>query len=47
VAGIVLALAATGRWLDTGAGTAVWVVLIGGAIAALVAVFRQYREYSG
>ena len=41
----VLALAATGRWLDTGAGTAVWIVLIGGSIAALVTVFRQSREY--
>ena len=47
LAGIVLALAATGRWLDTGAGTALWIVLIGGSIAALVAVFRQYREYGG
>jgi multisubunit Na+/H+ antiporter MnhB subunit len=47
LAGIVLALAATGRWLDTGAGTAVWVVLLGGSIAALVMVFRQYREYGG
>ena len=45
VAGIVLALAGTRRWLDTGAGTAVWVVLLGGSIAALVMVFRQYREY--
>jgi hypothetical protein len=47
LAGIVLALAATNRWLDTGAGTAVWIVLLGGSIAALFAVFRQYREYSG
>ena len=29
------------------AGTAVWIVLIGGSIAALVTVFRQYREYGG
>jgi heme O synthase-like polyprenyltransferase len=47
LAAIVLALAATGRWLDSGPGTAVWIVLIGGAIAALVTVFRQYREYGG
>jgi hypothetical protein len=47
LAAIVLALAGTNRWLDTGAGTAVWLVLLGGAIAALFAVFRQYREYGG
>jgi len=45
LAGIVLALAGTRRWLDTGAGTALWVVLLGGSVAALVSVFRQYREY--
>jgi hypothetical protein len=45
LAGIVLALAGTNRWLDTAAGTAVWVVLLGGSVAALVSVFRQYREY--
>jgi|tagenome__1003787_1003787.scaffolds.fasta_scaffold20309002_1 multisubunit Na+/H+ antiporter MnhB subunit len=47
VAGIVLALAGTRRWLDTGAGTIVWVLVIGGALVALVSVFRQYREYGG
>src|SRR3954471_24272110 len=31
---IVLALAGTRRWLDTGAGTIVWVLLIGGALVA-------------
>jgi multisubunit Na+/H+ antiporter MnhB subunit len=45
LAGIVLALAGTNRWLDTAAGTAVWVVLLGGSVAALVSVFRQYLEY--
>jgi O-antigen/teichoic acid export membrane protein len=45
LAGIVLSLAATGRWLNTGAGTIAWIVLIGGSIAALVTVFREYREY--
>jgi hypothetical protein len=45
VAGIVLALAAAGRWLNSGAGAIVWIVLIGGSIAALVTVFREYREY--
>src|SRR6478609_9574968 len=43
----VLALAGTRRWLDTGAGTAVWVLVIGASLAALVSVFRQYREYGG
>ena len=47
LAGIVLALAGTRRWLDTGAGTVVWVVLLAGSVAALVSVFRQYREYGG
>jgi multisubunit Na+/H+ antiporter MnhB subunit len=47
VAGIVLALAGTRRWLDTPGGTAAWVLLLGGSVAALVSVFRQYREYSG
>jgi multisubunit Na+/H+ antiporter MnhB subunit len=47
LAGIVLALAGTNRWLDTGGGTVLWLVVLGGSIAALVAVFRQYREYGG
>src|SRR5213592_2015243 len=38
VAGVVLALAGTGRWLDTGTGTVVWIVVIGGSVAALVTV---------
>jgi hypothetical protein len=46
LAGIVLALAGTNRWLDTGIGTLVWIALLGGSVAALVAVFRQYREYA-
>jgi multisubunit Na+/H+ antiporter MnhB subunit len=45
LAAIVLALAATGRWLHSGIGTLVWIALLAGAIAALVTVFRQYREY--
>src|SRR5213080_5417876 len=45
--GIVLALAGTNRWLATGAGTLVWLLLLCGSVAALVMVFRQYREYSG
>src|SRR5919201_6595245 len=36
LAGVVLALAGTNRWLDTGGGTVVWIVVLGGSIAALV-----------
>jgi multisubunit Na+/H+ antiporter MnhB subunit len=45
LAGIVLALAAADRWLHSGIGALVWIAVIGGAIAALVMVFREYREY--
>ena len=37
--------AATSRWLGTGAGTLAWIVVLCGSIAALVVVFRQYREH--
>ena len=47
LAGIVLALAGTNRWLGTGGGTVIWIVVLGASVAALVTVFRQYREYSG
>jgi hypothetical protein len=47
LAGIVLALAGTRRWLDTGGGTVLWVLLIGGSLVALVSAFRIYREYGG
>jgi hypothetical protein len=40
----VVAMAARGRLVDTGAGTAVWVVLIGGAAAMLYAVWQRWRE---
>src|SRR4051794_15760716 len=45
LAGIVLALAGTKRWLGSSAGTLAWVLLLGASLTALVAVFRQYREY--
>jgi multisubunit Na+/H+ antiporter MnhB subunit len=45
--GIVLALAGTNRWLEGGAGTLIWILLLCGSVAALVMVFRQYREYGG
>ena len=47
LAGIVLALAATGRWLGTGGGVVLWLAVLIGSIVALVTVFRQYREYGG
>jgi hypothetical protein len=47
LAGIVLALAATGRWLNTGGGVVLWLAVLIGSIVALVTVFRQYREYGG
>ncbi len=45
IAGLVLALAATNRWLGSGAGTVAWIAVLGGSVVALVVVFRQYREY--
>src|SRR5947208_14599999 len=45
LAGIVLALAGTNRWLGSSAGTVVWVLMLGASLTALLAVFRQYREY--
>ena len=47
LAGIVLALAATGRWLNTGGGVVLWAVVLVGSIVALFMVFQQYREYHG
>lgn len=47
LAGLVLALAGTGRWLTSGPGVVLWLALLGGSIVALVLVFRQYREYGG
>jgi hypothetical protein len=41
----VLALAGTDRLMNTGAGTVVWFALLGGAVYALVLVWRQYRAY--
>lgn len=38
--------ASAGRFFDSAAGTIVWILLLGGAIYALVAVFRHYREYA-
>lgn len=42
---IVLAMAATPKLFDTGAGTLLWLALIAGSIYALVRVFRHSREY--
>jgi hypothetical protein len=42
---IILAMAATPKLFDTGAGTLLWLVLIGASIYTLVRVFRHSREY--
>src|SRR4051812_22642116 len=47
LAAIVLALAATGRWLDSGAGTPGWTARVAGARAALAAACRPYRDSGG
>lgn len=41
----VFAMAARNRLFDTGLGTLVWFVLIGGASAGLYAVFQHWRAY--
>ena len=47
LAGLVLALAATNRWLSTGAGVVLWALVLVASIVALAMVFQQYREYHG
>lgn len=46
VAAVVLAMAARGELLDSGAGTVVWFAVLGGASYALYRVWRHYREYA-
>jgi len=41
----VLAMAARSRLFDTGAGTLLWLALIGAASYAVYMVYRQHREY--
>jgi Kef-type K+ transport system membrane component KefB len=43
---IVVALAGRTKLLHTGPGTLAWFVMLGGAAAALYAVWRHYRAYS-
>jgi len=45
LATIVFAAAAAGRFLDSGPGIVLWLLLVGGASYALVLVFRHHREY--
>lgn len=45
IAVAIFAMAARARLLDTGAGTLLWFVLVGGASYALYRVWRQHREY--
>jgi hypothetical protein len=41
----ILAMAASGRLFDSGAGTLLWLALMVGVTAALYTVWRQYRAY--
>ena len=43
---IVLAMAARGRLIDTGAGTLAWLVVVAGGAYAVYRVWRHYREYA-
>jgi hypothetical protein len=45
IAAIVVALAGRGKLTETGLGSLVLVLLIGGAVGAAYAVFRHYRSY--
>ena len=46
VAVIVLTLTASDRLFETGIGTLLWFLLIGGAVFALFSVWRAWREYA-
>jgi hypothetical protein len=41
----IVAMAGRGKLLNTGAGTLVWIVLIGGAAAGLFTCFMRWRAY--
>jgi hypothetical protein len=45
IGAVILALAGTDRLMNSGAGTVVWFALLGGAVYALLLVWRQYRAY--
>ena len=40
------ALTGTNRMLDTGAGTVLWIAMLGGAVGAVYYVFTESRKYS-
>jgi hypothetical protein len=46
VAVVVLTLAASNRLFQTGIGTMLWFVLIGGAVFAIFTVWRAWRAYA-
>ncbi len=46
IGAVVLAMAARGELLESGAGTLVWFAALGGASYALYRVWRHYREYA-
>ncbi|WP_320670737.1 hypothetical protein [Patulibacter defluvii] len=41
---IVVAMAARPRLVETGAGTVLWLVLVGSAVAMLFAVYQRWRD---
>lgn len=43
---LVFAMAARVRLFDSGLGTVLWFMLMGGAVYLLVLVFRHYRSYA-
>ena len=45
VGAAVFAMAARGRLFETGAGTLLWLAVIGGASYAVYLVYRHHREY--
>src|SRR3954452_9541115 len=46
IAAIVLAMAARGRLIQTGAGTLLWLAVVAGSAYAIYRVWRHYREYA-
>jgi hypothetical protein len=43
---IVLAMAARGRLIETGAGTLLWLAVVAGSAYAVYRVWRHYREFA-
>jgi hypothetical protein len=45
IGAVIVALAGRVQWVATGAGTVVFIALLGGAAMALFSVFQRWREY--